>query len=66
MFYKIVTQTLNMAKRAFSSHIWSWTNDGPSMLPSCLPLKIWYLQQHCNKYKIDCSFVFKCLCNLIQ
>jgi hypothetical protein len=61
MFYKILTQNLNMAKLVFSSHIWSTTKDGPSMLPSCLPLRIWYLQQQCSKQKIDYNFVFKCI-----
>jgi hypothetical protein len=58
---KIVTQNSSMAKLAISSHIWSTTKDGPSMLPSCLPLKIWYLQQQCSKHKIDYNFIFKCM-----
>ncbi len=52
---KIVTQNSSMAKLALLNHIWSTTKDGPSMLPSCLLLKIWYLQQQCSKHKISYS-----------
>jgi hypothetical protein len=41
MLCKIVLQNLSMAKLPLLIHIWSSIKDGPSMLPSCLLLKIW-------------------------